>query len=142
MCLVLLSGSYSPLRPVSVKLKIPHNNTTMLPPHCLQVQLPDKHDRQSTSTEYRNAQPQGWEVTDSGPNSKTENTKTHRNLPQLRRLKHNADVMSLHEGSLLLQLLFTYKCSQMWSKVHFFFFSGFVCNKTSGNKLQAAKNTS
>ena len=67
------------------------------------------------------------------------NEQTHTGIClNLRGLKHNASVMSLHEGSLLLQLLFTYKCSWMWSKVHFFS-PWFVCNKTSGTQSRQKK---
>ena len=58
---------------------------------------------------------------DSGTKKKRPSqTRTCNQDPTLtQRVKHNADVMPLHEGWLLSQLLFTYKCSGKWSKVQF-----------------------
>lgn len=115
----------------------------MLPPHCLQVlnTVQIKHDCPlelracGITAKHRKIEPQALGIMFTGHKQQTQRRQKHKRLIRKHTCTHacvhrgisfgawNTIPMSCHymKDHCLLQLLFTYKCSRMWSKVHFFF---------------------
>lgn len=119
----------------------------MLPPHCLQVlnTVQIKHDCPlelkacGITAKHRKIEPQALGIMLTGHKQQTQRRQKHKRLIRKHTCTHARTHACVHRGisfgawntipmschymkdHCLLQLLFTYKCSRMWSKVHFFF---------------------